>query len=125
MVKGKKENIRSDIMTNQVMDLSGLGKINRDATRIYLLLDGSRIVAQKIKDTNKDIVVEEPVRVIMRPGPENTIQVELMDYLVAEAPGQKRVEINRTAIVMSYDPDDTILSAYGNHLSKRKSPLEA
>lgn len=104
---------------DNVIDLSTLKTINRDATHVFVLVSGERLIAQKIHEDAKAVTVERPVRVIVRPMPGGQVGVDFVDFLLGAHPDSKdRAVLKASAELCRYSPAEELLRAYADHISK-------
>lgn len=103
-----------------VMDLSQIGKIKRDNVTVLGLLDGTRIIAQKISEDGVNVVLEHPLRLIIQPAGQDSISLRLIDFIVGGSPDITKVAIKTHAIICEYLPDNDLIDGYADHVARKQ-----
>lgn len=99
-----------------VPDLSKLTTIDKDALIILGLLDGCRIIGQKLSETENDISLNKPLRIIMRPAGDGRIALDLIDFVIGSREGAS-IAIKQSAVALRYLPDNAIIQGYADHIA--------
>ena len=104
-----------------VMDLSQIGKIKRDSVCVLGLLDGTRIIAQKISEDAANIILEHPLRLIIQPVSQDSISLRLIDFIVGASPDTTKVSIKLHAVICEYLPDNDLIDGYADHVARKQT----
>ncbi len=102
-----------------VIDLSKLTTIDKESMIVVGLTDGARVVGQIISQTDKEIVLMQPLRMIMRPVGDGRVALDLIDFVIG-AEDNEGVALRQSAIVLTYTPEESLTQGYADHLASNK-----
>lgn len=101
-----------------VIDLSKLRLFKAEHVFIYGLVDGSRLIAEKISENDGVLVVRRPYRIILRPMGMNKVSVEMTDFTIAADSTEADLSIRQSAVMFFHLPDKQILGSYADHINR-------
>jgi hypothetical protein len=78
---------------------------------IIKLKCGDDILASVSGESESDITVKNPIRVLLVPAPDG-VGLSMMPWLIGAKGSNQEIRLNKSDVLASYEPDDELSNAY-------------
>ncbi len=105
-------------MISNIIDISTLGRVARESVCVYGLINGQKIIAQKVCES--PLKLKDAYNLMLRPVGVNELSVELLDLIIGiDDNASPEIEFNSAAIMYQYKPDEKLLDGYAKHVATK------